>query len=792
MIGQSTRQVPMFWLALAASAGIGMASQWPFTGNWLVVSALAVLLCLVPALRSVSLLFATFLIFGTYSLARIESIPSDDLRKQLSDGNVEAVLEGRLVSSPRLHIYDSYQLFELRLGVEQMNHQQARGTVLLRTKAPLSQDLKYGDQIRVSCLLGKPLPPLNPGQFDLRRYLERQGIYFTASPAAEDITLIESRPPPLLQQASLALREQMSRALALPPPDGWTTRTREAFPLLLSQAPNEQIRILMTGMLFGFTDGLDDSLNDDFRKTGTLHLFAVSGQNVAVITALLIFVLQALGLVKWRWAWIVVPAVLIFCMAAGMAASAMRALLMVSLGYLGWALGRRVDPLNIVGLAALLLYLFEPRDFFSVGFQLSFIIVVGLLLIADPLQKWLEDPLAPDPFIPRILLAPWRDRAWKASKIVCGVAGVCLAAWLSSAPLSLYYFHSFTPITPVANILVTPLAAAIMLFSAGSALIAWLAPSVAMILNFGNWICLQLLVAIVSTLAHVPGGNCVISLDARAWSSASTVTIFSAEGACPIFLKQGNQSVLISTGTPQHYKRIVRPTLELHGLSAPTGLIFPEGVKSSLGGAQDLLESGRPDWIAMTGIKNSSTYYKQLLQALERSPIPLHIWRQMHTEKVSPTFTLEVLWPPEKETTSGGGENSLVLLLHSGSFSILYANAISAVVEKKIIESNDLHEIDLLIQAPSRHGDNLSAEWMGKLHPRILIEPAAGYNSRGELPSEEWLAPDLPQAPRLIQLAESGGLEITIEENILKIHALGTDDFQLLPSRSILKTSERK
>ena len=120
-------------------------------------------------------------------------------------------------------------------------------------------------------------------------------------------------------------------------------------------------------------------MQESFRKTGTLHLFAVSGQNLAVVAGLLLWILALTGAVRWRWAWLTLPAVFLFCLATGMEASAQRAFVMISVLYLGWIFGRPVDPANWLGLALLALLLWDPVQVLDPGFQLSFLVVAGLM-----------------------------------------------------------------------------------------------------------------------------------------------------------------------------------------------------------------------------------------------------------------------------------------------------------------------------------------------------------------------------------------------------------------------------
>ena len=93
-------------------------------------------------------------------------------------------------------------------------------------------------------------------------------------------------------------------------------------------------------MLIGYREEIPADIEQDFRVTGTLHVFAISGQNIAEMAVVAIILLQLCGLVRWRWAWLLAPVVLIYCLLAGSPASAVRATVMALAVLAAWRLGR--------------------------------------------------------------------------------------------------------------------------------------------------------------------------------------------------------------------------------------------------------------------------------------------------------------------------------------------------------------------------------------------------------------------------------------------------------------------
>ncbi len=142
----------------------------------------------------------------------------------------------------------------------------------------------------------------------------------------------------------------------------------------------------LAGMLIGYRQQIPRDIEQDFRRTGTIHVFAVSGQNIAEMFVVALILLQLVGLVRWRWAWTIAPIVLLYCLLTGSPASAVRATVMALAILLAWRLGRPLNALACWSLAFLALLIWNPLILLDPGAQLSFALVLSLILIAPPLM----------------------------------------------------------------------------------------------------------------------------------------------------------------------------------------------------------------------------------------------------------------------------------------------------------------------------------------------------------------------------------------------------------------------
>src|SRR6478752_4352239 len=213
---------------------------------------------------------------------------------------------------------------------------------------------------------------------------------------------------------------------------------------------------LARGFVLGEDEGIDERTKEDFRRAGLSHLLAVSGENVTLLALLAMPLLGALGIpLRERLLW-VLGLIAVYVPVAGAGPSIQRAGVMGALGLLATLGGRRGSRLYALALAAVVTLAVDPGVGADVGWQLSFAAVLGILLLASPLRRWVVGRLGP---------GRWR-RA-----LAEGVA-VTVAATLATAPLIAYHFETLSTTTLAANVLALPAVAPAMwlgMLSAGLA-----------------------------------------------------------------------------------------------------------------------------------------------------------------------------------------------------------------------------------------------------------------------------------------------------------------------------------
>jgi len=288
------------------------------------------------------------------------------------------------------------------------------------------KEMHYGDVLCVLTTVERPLLPANPGAFNMRRYLNLNGIFLQARLNKNDpVEIIRQRQGPFVMiHIVLAARRTLSTIITRYLPPGSAAIVRA---LILGQRQDI---------------GRDVLLN--FQKTGVVHVLAISGLHVGFIV-LLLYGLLALVRVPSRPRLVTLTVFLLFfIILVNFKAPVMRASLMIVLLLLGREMSRPQDSLQVLGLAAWILLAFQPQQLLMPGFQFSFAAVGGLLLGTPKLKKALP-AFSADHRLGRML-----------NKYLRLPALASLCAVLATLPLTWYYYGMLQTGAVFVNIVIIP------------------------------------------------------------------------------------------------------------------------------------------------------------------------------------------------------------------------------------------------------------------------------------------------------------------------------------------------
>ena len=255
--------------------------------------------------------------------------------------------------------------------------------------------------------------------------------------------------------------------------------------------PEEDLPLRLTWTLvLDWKAPMTSTVEESFVRAGTFHIFAVDGLRIGLITMMFITLLQVLQVPR-RWAGILaVVGIWFYVGVTGFPVSAIRAAIMATVVIGGWILKRPSELMNSLFAAALIILIWDPQQLFQPGFQLSFVVVLCILLILPIIHEWLKKPFTPNAFLPRQI---WSQQFWHGDLVayprtfLIDSFAISLAAWLGSIPLAAYYFHVFNIVSTPANWVVVPLTALALISCLASLLIGWCLPGTAALFNHATW-----------------------------------------------------------------------------------------------------------------------------------------------------------------------------------------------------------------------------------------------------------------------------------------------------------------
>jgi len=347
----------------------------------------------------------------------------------------------------------------------------AHGSVQVSGNASaLTEMPETGDIFWLRGRLEAPPTATNPGAFDYRAFLANRGVFCWMRVRAEDTRFVQHQTTPLRWLVK-NLREAIHRGNA---------------------ALTPRFAGLMNGLVLSDRGGIPVETDEAFLRAGAVHLLSVSGAHMAALALFLTVIFDAIFAPRFVSALFIICLLWLFALASGASAAALRSALMSSIFLAAPLVRRTPDLTNSLAFAALVLLLCAPGDLYDVGFQFSFASLGVFCLYGAPLVRILLRRSPEDTALFR----------WTRPLLISLVAGIIFA--MGSEPLSAYYFNRLSPISPISNLVVIPLAEILTIAGLASPALIQLPSLVLLFFSSVVTIGIQLFLFLIHAFAALP------------------------------------------------------------------------------------------------------------------------------------------------------------------------------------------------------------------------------------------------------------------------------------------------
>lgn len=299
--------------------------------------------------------------------------------------------------------------------------------VSIKPDSPSLLNLKYGQELIATANYAPVSSPPNPQQFNYKEWLAHQNIHHQSFlRQSEVIPLSQYSGHPIIAFALALRREQVDYYQSL-------IKDKTAFSIAST-------------LILGYRSDLDAETLEVYSHTGTIHVLSVSGMHVGLIYLVLNWLLRLLDSKKvWKYCKFILVLGLIwsYTILSGCSPSVLRSAIMISVWIATRTFALSDNSYNTVAFTAFAMLVYDPNLLWDLGFQLSFLAVLGLI--------WIQP----------ILKNCWHPRYRWLSKLWATIA-MSIAAQLATFPFSVYYFHQFPVYFLLSNLFIMIPSALIM------------------------------------------------------------------------------------------------------------------------------------------------------------------------------------------------------------------------------------------------------------------------------------------------------------------------------------------
>jgi competence protein ComEC len=641
---------------------------------------------------------------------------------------------------------------------------------LLLARAAAGPAWHYGDRVIVHGVLEQP--PHDAG-FSYRDYLARRGVHSYMAWAEVELVRVGEGSPWYSWIAALKKNALQTVALLYPEPEA----------------------SLLSGILLGVEAGIPAPVQRAFKATGTSHIVAISGFNMAIVAGL--FSTLFGRLLGRRGGFLAAAAAItVYTVLVGANAAVVRAAIMGGLALFARQVGRRQDGLTALAFSGALMAVFNPLLLWEVGFQLSFMATLGLVLYAQPLADWFSGVAG------RMIPV---NRARQLSGPVGEYVLFTFAAQITTLPVLVYHFGRISLVSLIANPFILPAQPAVMILGGLAVLLglAWL--PLGKLAAWFAWPFVAYTIRVVEGFARLPGGEIVLGDVPLALAVIYCGLLFGWTFARSHVENFGRQLrpglvfgglALLTTVVWRGVLSVPDGRLHLVVLEVSTQTVSGEALLIHTPEGRTLLVSGGPaasllgdalgrrlpfagsglDWLIVAA--PGEEHIAALPRVLERYPPGQVLWAGAHNASRSSQLLyseLTRLEVPVLEARPGQvldlgrgaelkvltvGKRGAVLLLEWESFRAVLPVGVSWDDLPELKKLDEVRDASVLLLANGGYALTNPPEWIEWVHPEVTLLSVASGDRRG-LPSQSTL--DALEGYSLLRTDRDGWIELSTD-----------------------------
>ncbi len=676
----------------------------------------------------------------------------------------EVILVGTLNSMPEYRKHGDTTRITVSLHSLQFQKQRfftpATGRILLRLSGKCPQDIFPGDMLVIRAELQRPQSYLSPGSFDYSRYLARKNIWITG----------QIRNPLFVRK--LANKKSISGKIRYFP-----EKLRQAIAGKISRTVAPNLEGLYRAILLGDRSGVDNTLQEQFKAAGVMHILAISGIHMGILGALLFFLFhhtlkrsETLLLklrIKKTAALLTLPVLLLYSSITGLNAPVIRAVIMSSIVLAALCIDRKKSSPELLCSAALAILVYSPLQLFTASFQLSFAAVTAILFILPYLRRIISSSGKMEH--PQNFMAV--TGAWLVSSLL-----VSLVAFLATAPISLYYFNRISLIGPVANLVIEPLiclwglllgflslpflfilpplgefllqtgshglAAAIQCVQFFAALpfsdIYLPTPPVPLIMFYYFFLYMLVICRKLQIKMSIPAFGVICTLlfylvpslfDIRLTERKFSISFLDVgQGSAAFITLPSGYRLLIDGGgssyiSPSVGRRVIAPYLWQKGISKIDAVIVTHPDADHYNGLPFIVEHFSPSIIWVNTYSGHDPFFARFLEKARTRGIKTKLAKSgaflEQTRKIK-CIANTTSWPGDRK----GENNGLVIKVAGKNFSALFPGDIEKKTEYSLLDQHFPLQSDILLSPHHGSATSNSEQFLRKISPRIMVVSA--------------------------------------------------------------------